>query len=435
MNILNLPAWRVLQVQEKPHQYLILAEPERETNKCPKCYAKELYKHGIREQVYMHLSMHGKQVGIVAKAARFKCRKCGTVFKQSLPDIHTDYRATNGLVEYIKKQSLARTFTEIAKEVGLDESTIRKIFRAYSKELERSGKFMTPKWLGIDEITVRRTPRLILTNIGEQTIYDLYPSRKQERVAGYLDTIPDKRLIELVAMDMWRPYKTAVAAVLPQAKIVVDKFHVVRSANKCLDDFRKSLNSELSSGDKRKLMRNRFILLKRADKLNAQDKFTLSNWTNEFAMLGLAHEVKESFYGIYDAKDRFEAQKRYRDWRLSVPKELGPFFKELITAVKNWEKEIFNYFDFRITNAFTESINSVIRKHESAGRGYSFEAVRTKILYTQGFKKQEKPRFDRNFNRNIDGFSSVKPWGNEPEVINYGVPISTFLQNYERGEF
>lgn len=28
MNILNLPAWRVLDVQEKAHQYLILAEPE-----------------------------------------------------------------------------------------------------------------------------------------------------------------------------------------------------------------------------------------------------------------------------------------------------------------------------------------------------------------------------------------------------------------------
>jgi transposase len=39
--------------------------------------------------------------------------------------------------------------------------------------------------------------------------------------------------VELVAMDMWRPYKEAVNAVLPQATVVIDKFHVLRLANAC----------------------------------------------------------------------------------------------------------------------------------------------------------------------------------------------------------
>lgn len=36
--------------------------------------------------------------------------------------------------------------------------------------------------------------------------------------------------IAVVAMDIWRPYRDAVCAVLPQASIVVDKFHVVKMA-------------------------------------------------------------------------------------------------------------------------------------------------------------------------------------------------------------
>lgn len=262
----------------------------------------------------------------------------------------------------------------------------------------------------MDEINIQRTPRLILTNIGEQTIYDLYPSRKQEKVKTYLSKILDKESIELVTMDMWEPYKNAVTVILPQAKIVIDKFHVGKMANKAVDDYRKSLSGELSTGDRRKMMRSRFILLKRKEKLTAQEQFTLSNWSNEFAMLGVAHEVKEAFYGIYDARDRFEAQRRYWDWQLSIPKELEPFFHELTRAIKNWENEIFNYFDNRITNAFTESLNSIVRKIEAAGRGYSFAAVRTKILYTLGLKRKEKPRFDRRFDPNMDTLDMINPW-------------------------
>ncbi len=436
MNILNLLAWRVLEVVENGHDYLVTAEPIQNTEKCPNCKSNEIYRHGIREQIYMHLPMHGKRVGIKANVQRFQCRKCRTVFQQYLPDIHDAYRATKQLVEFIQKQSLSRTFVEIANEVGLDEASIRRIFRAYSEALERGNSFMTPKWLGIDEIHIRRTPRLILTNIAEQTIYDLYPSRKQEKVAKYLSNIPNRETIQLVTMDMWLPYKNAVKAILPKAKIIIDKFHVVRMANKAVDDYRKSLSSNLSQTERREMMRSRYILLKRKKDLSEEDKFQLEIWTSNLAMLGLAHELKESFYEIYEARDRHEAARRYWDWQLSVPKELEPTFNDLIRAVKNWETEIFNYFDHRITNAFTESINSVIRKHETAGRGYSFEAVRTKILYTQGFKKVKKPRFNRMLNRDYDSsFYVSEPWGNQEEVINYGVPISTFLENFEKGEF
>ncbi len=39
-------------------------------------------------------------------------------------------------------------------------------------------------------------------------------------------------------MAMWKPYRRAVQAVLPQARIVVDKFHVVRVANEALEKVR-----------------------------------------------------------------------------------------------------------------------------------------------------------------------------------------------------
>jgi len=55
-------------------------------------------------------------------------------------------------------------------------------------------------------------------------------------------------------------------------------------------------------------------------------------------------------------------------------------FDPLIKAMGNWHDEVFAYFDHPITNAYTESLNNLIRVVSRVGRGYSFEALRAKLL-------------------------------------------------------
>ena len=43
---------------------------------------------------------------------------------------------------------------------------------------------------------------------------------------------------------MWRPYRIAVLAALPNAKLVVDKFHVVSKANASFDAVRRSIGNQ-----------------------------------------------------------------------------------------------------------------------------------------------------------------------------------------------
>jgi len=85
-----------------------------------------------------------------------------------------------------------------------------------------------------------------LTNVERRTIFDIKPNRNKETVIQRLTEIGDRLYIEYVTMDMWKPYKDAVYTVLPQAKVVVDKFHVVRMANQSLDNVRKALKAEMN---------------------------------------------------------------------------------------------------------------------------------------------------------------------------------------------
>ena len=111
-----------------------------------------------------------------------------------------------------------------------------------------------------------------------RTIYDIKPNRNKETGIQRLSEISDRTYIEYVTMDMWKPYKDAVNTILPHAKVVVDKFHVVRMANQALDNVRKSLKAHMSQKERRTLMRERFILLKRKHDLNERESFLLETW-------------------------------------------------------------------------------------------------------------------------------------------------------------
>ncbi len=141
------------------------------------------------------------------------------------------------------------------------------------------------------------------------------PTRNKETVIQRLSEISDRTYIEYDTMDMWKPYKDAVNTVLPHAKVVVDKFHVVRMANQALDGVRKAIKAKMTALERRTLMRERFILLKRKHDLNEREAFLLDTWLGSLPDLKEAHELKEEFYWIWDTDDPEEGRDRYRLWK------------------------------------------------------------------------------------------------------------------------
>lgn len=441
-NILNLPSYTVTALQENEHDYHIDALAKDRPKRCPHCQSNNLVGFGRREQMVKDLPMHGKRVGLYVETKRFQCRSCDKTFYESLPDVDEKRMMTSRLAAWVGKQAIKRTFASIAEDVGINEGTVRSVFRDYINELERTVRFDTPKWMGIDEIHLIK-PRGVITNIENNTVVELLANRNKETVIKYLSQLNGHEQIQYVTMDMWRPYKDAVEDVLPQARIVIDKFHVVKMANEALERVRKSFRESLTPKQRRGLMHDRFVLLKRESDLDAKEKDRLSTWLETYPELGLAYRLKEDFFKIYDAESRHNALTRFADWEKSITPDVRDAFADLIRAWRNWQPYILNYFDHPVTNAYTESLNSLIRVMDRLGRGYSFEALRAKILFAEGaFKKQLiRPKFER---RNApdyatigyaraDDFASYQQKPQQTE-INYGVDISTLVSMIENGE-
>jgi transposase len=193
--------------------------------------------------------------------------------------------------------------------------------------------------------------------------------------------LPNKERITLVTIDMWRPFYTVVKRVLPQAEIVIDTYHVQRMGNQAVNAVLRNVREGLDKSERRNYMRDRFLLFRRNYDLPEDKKDVIKLWGQNLPKIGIAYELKEEFLDLWKLSSRAEAERRYALWRQRIPNDLIYAFKELITAISNWHREVFNYFVFKVTNAFTESANNVIKSLQRQGRTYSFEVIRAKILY------------------------------------------------------
>ena len=368
------------------NQYLFTA---RCTTAPPPCCLLPPVKNGGKRVKYLDTSMHGKQVVIFVVRQRFLCRTCGQTSYQPVPHMDETHMMTERLVGYIINGAMERPFTALAKEIGMDEATVRRVFRRWATDQLQRLKIGTPRHMGIDEFHMLSNFRGIITDVENKTVVEILTNRKKATVSKYLAAMHHKQRVEAVTIDMHHPYREAVQDQLPKAVIVVDKFHIVRMAYGALEVVRQEHRRGMSKTERLRLKDDRWLLRRNTENLSVDQLMILEQWLADYPLLNDAYRTKERFKMVWKAPTREEAEARYDEWRKTIPKTVEPAFHNLRGAMLNWQHEIFNYWDCRITNAYTEAANGVAKIINLMGRGYSFEVLRAKILLNE--RNQKKP--------------------------------------------
>jgi transposase len=383
---------------------------------------------------YVDLPIRGKRTVLWGMRRRYKCKTCSKVFSPALLDFDEKHRMTKRCHAYVIKHAMTSTNSAVARDLGVDESVVRRALRDYCAEQEAGYRPMLPRVLGIDELLVGGEYRCVLINLEETTIIDVLPNRKKIVIHNYISSMRGRDRVQIVCQDMFHPYKDVSLELFPNATVIVDKFHVVRYANDAMDQIRKRIKRGLTAPQKRTLKGDRKLMLMRRRDLDVWAHLKIKTWFDQFPELGTAYNLKEGFYNIWNSKTHHAARQAYDDWRQRIPAEQEKDWKVVTTMMANWGEYIFNYFKFipqRYTNALTESINRYLRDVNRNARGLSFEMFRAKIMFTleHKVKPPETKRLAPFLAREI---MAVEPI--EDELVDYGVPIFSILQLYSEPE-
>jgi transposase len=284
------------------------------------------------------------------------------------------------------QEALHQTVRRTAQKEMVGEGLVRRcVTEEIGKRLEAKGARETPEFIGLDEFSVRgrRLYHTAICNLVGREVMEVVEGQGQQRVEEYLDKLAEPERVKAVAMDMHEPFRQAVQMCLPQAKVVADKFHLIRHINGALDKVRNRLQGGSRRGKKRDLFQSRYILLKGAERLVGWERAKLNRLFYSYPELGSAWVLKESFRAWYKETDRSRAEKLLRLLEGKIASDSLYEFTELLHTFANWREEILNYFDYRITNGFVEGKNNRIKTIKRMAYGYrNMDNFRMRILAT-----------------------------------------------------
>ena len=147
--------------------------------------------------------------------------------------------------------------------------------------------------------------------------------RKAKTLLRFFRKLGPQRAAELeaVSMDMWEPYITVVGKKAPQARVIFDRFHIVKHLNEAVDKTRRELVRELKGTARRNLKNTKFPLLKAKHNRSAKDKRVLREQVRANRRLYRAMLLRDDFMDLYTYKTETWAKKFLRGWlrRGSVP--------------------------------------------------------------------------------------------------------------------
>jgi transposase len=356
---------------------------------CPKCgcpFGAQFKRNGTRTQ-YLHDEPRGLwSVRVEVRRQSYRCMRCKAVPKQPLAGVKANRHLTTRLLRYVQLHSCLESFSAVAFRTGLSDSTVRDIFNDYVARLDQVVRFDTPRVLGLDGVYIGGKECAILTDLEAGLVIDLWADYRLDDLVAGLKRLPNREHIQVVVIDMSRLLRRAVQEALPQAVIVIDRHHITTLANEGVDRVRQQLRRDILRRKGQLTMCRRELLRKHLHQLEPDQQKDLKQWFELQPKLKLAYDIKESFFEIWYSSSIETARQRYREWLGTFPPDeahrfLTVGFKKVLTAMRNWEEYVLNYFNHPYTNAFTERSNGKIKDFLRAARGSTFETARAKIIY------------------------------------------------------
>jgi transposase len=200
-------------------------------------------------------------------------------------------------------------------------------------------------------------------------------------------------------------YITAVQQALPDATIVIDRFHVARHYRDDVDALRKQelrrLKQELPKDLQQELKHTLWPFRKRGAELDADEQARLHKLLNHSPALKQAYTLREELTTIFDtARGRADGLRRIRFWRRRVAKSGLQCFEPFLSLLDRWLDLIADYFINHQTSSFVEGLNNKL-----------------KVLKRRCYGLRNVTRFFQRITLDLEGYRRFSPWNAMPPTF------------------
>ena len=370
---------------------------------CPYCSSKNIVKNGSRNRKIRYIPIQNYNVELELTVQRYICKDCKKNFSPST-NIVSDNSSISNNLKYAVALELQKniSLTSIAKRYNISISSVQRIMDNCYSDFKVNKEHL-PKAICIDEFksvkNIDGAMSFVFADYQSKSIIDIVEDRRLHSLTEYFSrfSLQARNNVKYICMDMYTPYISLVNSIFPNAKIVLDKFHIVNFINRAFNQTRISImNSIQDDSLKRKFKLFWKLLLKYYPNLCQVNyycqsfKRKLSSKDKVDYLLEKSPELEANF-DVYQDIIQAIKHNNFKRFESVVKKYLGTkekISKKMIIALKTLKKYmryIENMFESNITNGVIEGLNNKIKSIKRTAFGYlNFSNFKKRVLIQAG---------------------------------------------------
>lgn len=222
----------------------------------------------------------------------------------------------------------------------------------------------------MDEIAHKKGQGQFMTVISDgKNVRETVIGKLSEEIIKKLQSIPGISEVKKVCIDMCPPFAKAIREAIPNAVIVLDRFHLMKLVNERLWDLNKKSYKKLDEKERERFSQIRYLLMKPRKQLKKRDKRLINEYlrlnTEMRCIYWKVQGFREILFKYQGYKHGFVSQK-LMEWTYGARK----YFGKLIKTLEKWWDELVNACIYRESNARQEGLNNKIKVLKRQGFGY-----------------------------------------------------------------
>ncbi len=364
----------------------LAVKPHKNGCRCPECGRRCKIKRILPEsRTWRDISVCGWTIFFVYAPKEIVCPTHGRA-QEDIPWADAHARVSYRLEFLMLTYAQLMTPKAAAQLLHIAKSTFSDILHRTIDRVRDGHRIRGLRCIGVDEVSYRKGHKYVTV------VYDLERScvlwvgqgKGRATIDEFFNTFLSayqRKQIQWACCDMSETFIGALKEHCPNAKLVLDRFHLVKALNAAVDEVRKEQWRHVSREERKVLKGIRWILFRNDSDRTREDRRVLQSLRKSNRRIHRASILKDEFQQFWDFKAPWAARRFLKRWSTTTLKSRLEPFRKFVTTLRKHSEDIITFVECRITNAVSEGLNRIIRMIKNRASGFRSVKAFIDLIY------------------------------------------------------
>jgi transposase len=365
----------------------LTVKPFKNGCRCPDCGRRGTIKRTLpKARIWRDVCVCGWTVFLLYCPKEIVCPTHGRV-QEDIPWADAFARITYRLEFLILVYSQLMTQKAAAQLLRLARSTFSDVLHRTIQRVRDGHRIRDLKSIGIDEISYQKGHKYltVVYDLDRSCVVWVGKGKGRETIDDFFNSqLSDyqKKRIRWGCCDMSETYIGAIKDHCPNAKLVLDRFHIAKALNGAVDEVRKEQWREATGAERKALKGLRWLLFKHPSNRSKNDRDILEALRKGNHRIHRACILKDEFDVFWDYRAPWAANRFLKGWCTTALRSRLEPLRKFVTTIRAHADNIITFVESGgLTNAIAEGLNRIIRLVKNRASGFRCPEAFMDLIY------------------------------------------------------